>query len=507
MMRFNLFLFLTSALISCKKEINNYIDTENKIDIFGSIGPSIKYKNKYYCFFRNDNDNLNTLFTSTFYIIDESGKTESKIEVPNELQTFYYDLYVKNDSIFVTEYNDNETYFLNFDSKTFEKTKKGIDLFYKDADFEVYSLDFGEWGSTIWFKDLKTNLQYQMHGHAPIVNKIKDIYYVTTENTVYEIKDPKKLLKSEKYYNLKNLIKDKYFYKEGSFSTTGTKTLIEFDYDEFSDDNIQILTSFVSNDSLFHIYKDSISIKVGFIENQNFIQTREFSKDIKPLQFHYDWRMPFYENQQTIPFITNNEKEFGFLEINNGKIETTIFSNQNAVAKLSYNDMLYWFKTSFNRYFVNFNSLNLEEVDEIEKHIKAENLTQNHKIDHYLLDGLDKTQIETPRIYRKFELPNQTFLTSYYYNKKSKNIFLIEFEWKNDNSKLSFEDRNESRNKIDLTNQKRFEDLSHFFNTYLEKKSIDKKTDYRHSKTWIKDNKIIELTITDYEIVVTLRKK
>ena len=35
-------------------------------------------------------------------------------------------------------------FFLDLDSKTLEKTKKGIDLFYEDADFEVYSLDFGE---------------------------------------------------------------------------------------------------------------------------------------------------------------------------------------------------------------------------------------------------------------------------------------------------------------------------------------------------------------------------
>ena len=136
--------FLLFCLFSCSKNQAIINQVENKIDIFGTIGPSIKYKNKYYSFFQNYNDALRTQLTSTFYIIDESGKTESKIEVPNELQTWYYDLYVKNDTIFITEYNDNETFFLDLDSKTLEKTKKGIDLFYEDADFEVYSLDFGE---------------------------------------------------------------------------------------------------------------------------------------------------------------------------------------------------------------------------------------------------------------------------------------------------------------------------------------------------------------------------
>jgi len=166
-----IFLILIFCNLSCNPQNAN--STESKIDIFGSIGPSVKYKDKYYCFFRNHNDHYNTLFTRTFYILNDNGEPVSKIEVPDELQTFYYDLYVKNDTIFTTEYYNNETFYLDFNTKTWQKTQKGSDLFYKDKAFEVYSLDFGEWGSTIWFKDLKTNLQYEMHGHAPIINKIK----------------------------------------------------------------------------------------------------------------------------------------------------------------------------------------------------------------------------------------------------------------------------------------------------------------------------------------------
>ncbi|WP_177764986.1 hypothetical protein [Flavobacterium sp. I3-2] len=490
--------------VGCNSQ--NSKTSENEIDIFGSIGPSVKYKEKYYCFFRNYNDLYNTQFTSTFYILNEKGEPESKIEVPDELQTFYYDLYVKNDTIFTTEYNNNQTFYLDFNSKTWTKTKEGSDSFYKDKAFEVYSLDFGEWGSTIWFKDLKTNLQYEMHGHAPIINKIKNIYYVTTENAVYQIENPTKLKKSDKNYNLEKILHDKFYYKEGSFSTLGAKTLIEFDYDEFSDDNTQILTSFVSNDSLFHIYKDSISTKVGFIENQNFIQTHEFSKDIKPLQFYYDWRMPIVNEKQIIQFMTKNEGEFGFIEIKNGKIEIKKFINSNKAPKLSSKDMMDWFKNTFNVYYVGFESLKLKDIDEIEKYIKAVDLAQNRKIDHYLLDNLDKNTIETPRIYSKIELPNHKLYTSYYYKKNNKEIILIQFEWKMDKPNQSFEDYINTKFQSNSINKNRFNELNKYLDNYIGKPINHEKSEYRETITWKKDNKIIELSITDYEVNVTILK-
>ena len=257
---------------------------------------------------------------------------------------------------------------------------------------------------------------------------------------------------------------------------------------------------------MLHIYKDSISTKVGYIENQNFIETREFSKDIKPIPFYYDWRMPIVNEQQIIQFITKNEEEFGFIEINNGKIEIKKFINSNKATKLSSKDMMDWFKNTFNTYYIGFESLKLKDIDETEKHIKAEDLTQNHKIDHYLLDGLNKDVIETPRIYSKNEIPNHKLYTSYYYNNNNKEIILIEFEWKMDKSNQNFEDYMTSKFTTDKTNEERFNDLCEFLENYIVKPSTKEKNEHRETITWKTPDKTVELTLTDYEVLVTLLK-
>lgn len=131
--RFILLLFFLNIIVGCKNEKEQFIESENSIDIFGQIGPSLKHNGKYYCIFRNYNDQYNTLFTSVFYILSDKGKVEDKIELPEAIQTFYYDLYIKNDSIFITEYD--KTFFLDLETKTWKKTKEGKDLFYKDDDF------------------------------------------------------------------------------------------------------------------------------------------------------------------------------------------------------------------------------------------------------------------------------------------------------------------------------------------------------------------------------------
>src|SRR5690606_40116560 len=43
------------------------------------------------CYFRRDNDKFSTGSNHYFYILNKKGKVVSEIEVPEELQTFYYD--------------------------------------------------------------------------------------------------------------------------------------------------------------------------------------------------------------------------------------------------------------------------------------------------------------------------------------------------------------------------------------------------------------------------------
>jgi len=150
-----------------KTEYKNF-----EINIAGEPGPWLKHNNKFYCYFLTDNDKYSSGSTHHFYILDEKGNTESKISVPQKLQTFYYDLYVKNDTIFTKEYNNKNTFYL--EKNEWIETKKGVDLFYEDNNYNVYSLDFGEWGGVTWFEDKKTNKQYEFSASSPIIDKFEN---------------------------------------------------------------------------------------------------------------------------------------------------------------------------------------------------------------------------------------------------------------------------------------------------------------------------------------------
>ena len=164
-----------------------------EINIPGRPGPWLKHNGQFYCYFITDNDKFSSGSTHHFYILDEKGNLKSKITVPKKLQTFHYDLYVKNDSIFTTEYYNKDTFFLDEKNKNWIETKKGIDLFYEDKNYAVYSLDFGEWGGVTWFKDTKTNKQYEVAASNPIINKLENVYYITEANKILKIMDPQKL--------------------------------------------------------------------------------------------------------------------------------------------------------------------------------------------------------------------------------------------------------------------------------------------------------------------------
>src|SRR5436190_8559663 len=139
-------LILIFTTIPCQsQEIK--VNYENiNIYIPGRPGPWIKFNGKYYCYFVTDNDKFSSRSNNHFYILDKNGEIKSEIDVPKELQATYYDLYIKNDTIFTTEYYDHNTVYLDLPTNTWIKTKKGFDLYYDDEDYSVYSLDFGEWG-------------------------------------------------------------------------------------------------------------------------------------------------------------------------------------------------------------------------------------------------------------------------------------------------------------------------------------------------------------------------
>ncbi|TVZ49860.1 hypothetical protein [Olleya sp. Hel_I_94] len=500
-------LILIFTTVSCQtQEIDvNYENIE--INIPGKPGPWIKYDGNYYCYFETDNDKFSSGSKHQFYILDRNGKIDKRIDVPKVLQTFYYDLYIKNDTIFTTEYYDHNTFYLDQNKNSWVKTKKGIDLYYEDNNYSVYSLEFGEWGGVTWFKDKVTNKQYEVGATTPIVNKLNNAYYLTSGKSILKIIDPKKLDKSKEPYDYKKAVIDERYHREGSNSINGAEIIYEYKNDDYFNPKFSLATSFAANNKLYHLYKDSISTNIGVVKNDSLIPIYTFKSKIRPFKWYYDSRNPIQNNDyQTVQFQTDSENNYGIIEINGKSFNVINFKNTYREPVFGKVELTEWFENTFDFYYSNFNNLHLDKIDKIEQNLNATDLTQSHKISHFLLDGKD---VETPRIYRKIESSELSLVTMYYYSRKDKTIELIEFEWEK-NKNNNFEDiinSTSEESKIETLYESKFDWISNYLQNKIGKptSSISEKSSVEQK--WIIDNLTIGLKYNKRKLELRMYKK
>ncbi len=488
-------LILTFITTSCQPQELNVRSQNVEINIPGRPGPWLKYDNKFYCYFETDNDRFSSASNHHFYILNENGKIENQIEVPRKLQKTYYDLYLKNDTIFTTEYYDHNTYYLDKPRKTWIETIKGIDLYFEDKNYSVYSLDFGEWGGVTWFENKQTNNQFEIGATTPVVNKLKESYYLTTRNSVLKIDNPEMLDKSNEPYIYQKAVLEERFHRNGNYSTNGAEIIFEYEDKDFFNPTFSIATSFISNDKLYHLYKDSVSTKIGVVENKKLVPIYEFESKISPFRWYYDTRNPVQNNNfQSIQFRTAKDPKYGIIEINRKNIKVTYFNNTYKEPEFGEEKMNMWFENTFEKYYSDFSSLSLEQIDKIELEMSATDITQKHKISTYRLDGRD---VGTPRIYRKSENENLRLITMYYYSENDKKIHLVNFEWiKNRNQNQSISDviySMSSKEKTETIYKQKIDWISEYL-----KEKLGEPNDYKTDKN------VIELQWTKGDITVVL---
>lgn len=501
-------LILTFITASCQPQELNVNIKNVEINLPGTPGPWLIHNDNFYCYFKTDNDKFSSGSNHQFYILDKNGRIKSKIEVPKKLQTFYYDLYIKNDTIFTTEYYDHNTFYLDQTNNTWIETNKGIDLYFEDNDYSVYSLDFGEWGGVTWFKNKKTDKQYEIGATSPVVNKLNDTYYLTAGKSVLKISDPIELVESKEPYNYKKAVADldNGYHREGNYSTKGAEIIFKYENDDYFNPTFSLATSFISNDKLYHLYKDSISTKIGIIENKKLIPVYEFESKTRPFQWHYDTRNPIQNNNfQSIQFQTDKDSVYGIIEIYNNDVKVTYFNNTYNEPLLGEQKMNAWLENTFEKYYSNFSSLTLEQIDEVEQEINATDITQKHKISTYRLDGRD---VETPRIYRKIENEKLRLITMYYYLENDKKIQLVNFEWgKNRIKNQSIADvvaSMSNKEKVETLYKQKFDWISHYLKGKLGEPSNYKTDKNGAEQKWKKEDKIVVLEYSQRDVELTI---
>lgn len=243
-----------SSVINFDSGYSLYLDTIY-VDIKGEMTHALKYQDKFYVLFKQRVLKYGGYGKRWLYIFS-NGQLEKVIDCPQKMETIYLDFYAKNDSLILKPYMDKQSYYLDLQNYRWTEIDKTDDLIFEDEKFQVYSLDFGEWGGKTWFKEKTTGQEYVLESTTPLVNKIYSTYYLTNSFKVLKIEDPKLLNKCSDditYENIESTGKCYSWYgKPIGFDIVYQDTT--FDYFDFNY-KPHIVSSFVLNNELLHIYE------------------------------------------------------------------------------------------------------------------------------------------------------------------------------------------------------------------------------------------------------------
>jgi hypothetical protein len=416
------------SFFSYSQEIEVKFDTI-EVEIKGNPHVWIKYDNQILAFFKTGNPYTSAQYKQ-FYVIDSNSENIKQVKVPDELQKAYLDLYVRNDSVFTTEYWDQETYFLNFETYEWEKTRKGDDLTYKDEDYYVTSLDFGEWGGCTWFIDKKTGEQFEMAVTTPIIHKVDSGYMITSGRAIYLLEDPRSLDKSDSPYEYDKVVGSQIgenSFHEPSSSMNGLNVLFQ-DTSDYWDSDFYIATSFIQNDQLYYLCVDSNALYISQLKNGQLESIYEFNDPVRPLRWSYHDRNRILHNRyQSLQYDTKDDHVYGIFEFNEREIKATYVTNKYRIPVLGSYQSDSWFRENFKYYFKNLDSLYLSTTDSKEVNAFGIDVTPRHKMSTSLKPELE---LASPKCFQKVEDSLIVMETMYYYTVAEKKVEIIRFEWK-----------------------------------------------------------------------------
>lgn len=319
MKKYFLIVFVVLILISCKKTNSNAnganLKKENlsefnvKIDTLtqtknGDLTKVVLFKNNFYCMFETSRKNTTQQFIKMI-VFNQKGKFVEDVFVPEEIQNMsHYDLIVEKDSLYVKENQfEKENFVLGEYIADLNKIKTRNFSIFKDEIYNIYSHGKGEWGGTIFFENNKTKEVFETYSSCPVVvNKIKKDYYVTNNgmysSNVLKISDPTKLHKSK--LNLNENIGSKY--------NEGIEEILNID-------GFSIITSFVIEEKLFHLYSDKKNVFVGVVENEKMKPKYKFD-----FNFYSHLNQNLDNGKQLLTFYIPSTKENGILIIDKKNI-------------------------------------------------------------------------------------------------------------------------------------------------------------------------------------------
>ena len=282
-------------------------------DVKVGLTHAVKYGEKYYCYFTDINDS----YKKYFFIISNNGLIEKEIRLPKNLSECYYlDLFVLNDTIFSKPYMNDKSYFLDLYTSTWIETSEPDDVIYADERFYVTYIDFGEWGSTTWFKDKISGKEYELASSGNIINRIDSSYYISEGISALKILNPLKMKQCDKKDYYQEYKKKKF--GEGTNSLLGVESIfIDTTHSEWDckEPNRYIATSFKVDNKLFYLCNDSGKTFIAKNENMKMIPIQYIGNKYSTFDWSYSYRCKIQkDNFQLLKFDTKvNNSSFALL--------------------------------------------------------------------------------------------------------------------------------------------------------------------------------------------------
>ncbi|HBN06496.1 MAG TPA: hypothetical protein DD434_12020 [Bacteroidales bacterium] len=436
-----LFLLLFFAIQGFAQEhkINISIDTTyiklkqiTKPAVNISLENAVKFNNKYYCIINEIPLTETSWDANKFIIISDKGDSVKEVELPNEfISSFYTDLFIYKDRVTIKDYYDLKTYYLDTIQYKWIETEEADDLIYEDEEFYVTYMYFGELGSTTWFRDKKTNKEYDIIGYKDVF-RLNGDFYLIGYGGINILKDVSKLkLSKEDYYYKK--IKEEKALKNQLFGSTNEPELISYfqetPYDIYSRENYSsIITSFISDNKLYHICSDSTKKYIGYISNKNMVIIDTLPDDIQMFNMYNSYRCRIQkDNSQIIKFDQKgDENQFGFIEIKDNDIKVRYFIHDiDSVDYIGEERFEMAFDSIFN-YLISNKDITISQIDSLEniyggidtKIVFTKENTRDSK--HNLVGGKRYYKIHDSIISNKID---------YFYTENDSLVKQINFEW------------------------------------------------------------------------------
>ena len=325
---------------------------------------------------------------------------------------------------------DHECFYFDMKKLEWYKIEEVDDRVYEDNDFEITYLDFGEWGQSTWFIDKKSKKEYFIDACGTTINLLNGKYYLTNEAEIREIENPTYLKQCGSDYSYSIVEKEKNF-QQGSNSLDGSRVIYKdkaYLPESYNEPINTIITSFVSNNQLFHLCSDRNTTYIAKIKKKKLIPVQIIGKKYSIINWFYSYRGNNLNNNSRFLKYKADGNIFGFIEINNNKIDIHyIRHNMDSLNYTGYNG----FRELLNFVFKSTGNFSLEQVDSIERNLGGLD-TRSDKI------GISHNGYY-PVIYNSLNVKTKEYVkvedrffaqtTEYMYTDRDKKVKSIFIEW------------------------------------------------------------------------------